>query len=221
MPTVDKIYPLQDGRSDWRVNPFIHAKRAYISFIRCLFADGNPLDILFREDIKTTDIVITEGGTINKDLIEKRPGIAVTRDTARLVCRTIASQSNFSMSGMIERKEQLPFSIVTNILSLNDTQAEMIAWYIASRTWLHMDLLSKEGFFNAGTDITISAPGNASSYIEGDLGGFYLVRLIMPVGVLVGGRIDPLNLEKFNKMYLAMRDHNTEENISRVRIDPT
>jgi len=215
---IDKIQHLSDGRSHWFTNPFIHAKRVYINFLQYLFQEGNPLSLVYNRDPKLTDIMIIEGGIVSVEGLRKKPAIAVTRDTARLVAQSMGSVQDAHLDGTVVKKEHMPFTLIANILALTDRQVEEIAWFVASRTWLHMDFLAAEGFFSLGIDITITAPGSPVSAIEGDPGGYYLSRVILPCRVMVAAQISLVNYNRLKTIISKVLNSDGQE-IATIKAD--
>lgn len=217
--TILKVERLREDKSSWASNPFLHAKRVYVNFLQFLFRAGNPLDLLYTEDIKTSQIVIIEGGKVNRERIGKFPVITVARDNARMVMGTFGSLYSQNVREKTVRKEMLTFTLIANIIAEDDIQADDIAYYIMRATWLNHDILSQEGFYSIGTDISATPPGSAINVVEGDSGGLYLVRLILPVRVIVAAQIDPINLEILKKLWVKLQDPITKEEIRKIVVD--
>jgi hypothetical protein len=197
---IEKLTLLKDRFSNWNVNPFIHIKRVVVYFIQNLLSNDNPIGLRYNQDPKITDILISDGGFINTESFNKKPAIVVARDNARLAVTTINSLYSHSFSGAIKKEEMLTFTIVINVLSLNQSQVEEIVWFVASHIWFHNEFLAKEGFFSVGTDIAMTPPGSPIGVVEGDPGGYYLSRLIIPARapvVMVG---NPINYDKFKDL---------------------
>lgn len=219
MPVI-KVERTPTDKTAWNVNPFLHAKRVYINFVQKLFREGNPLELIYRPDIKTTDIMIVEGGLVNSTMLGKKPAVAVSRDNARIVLQSIGGLSEQKMGGYMVREEMLTFQLVTNILSSSDVESEEIAWYIMSNTQVNFDILCSEGFYIAGNDIIATPPGSAVSAVEGDAGGLYLVRIIMPARVIVKFRIDPVNYEILKAVHLDV-ENPAGEALGTVKVEST
>jgi hypothetical protein len=184
--------------------------------VRFLFREGNPVaswsnssdELIYTEDIKTTGIVVVEGGSVNPERIGKWPAVAISREGARLVSMTIGSEQSHTFRGTITKKEQLAFQLVATVVAHDDIQAENVAYYIASRTFFCSDLLCQEGFYSIGTEFVITPPGPAIELIQGDGSDIFQVRVVFPARVLISAQIDPVNLETLRRLWVSVRGSN-------------
>lgn len=217
---IDKLERLAPGKSSWFRSPFKHARRVYLNFLQFLFRPGNATGLSYNFDPKVTDLAIIEGGgKVNKELVDTKPVITVATDAARLVCQTFGSIQYRDSQGMIKRKEQTAFTLVTSVIANDADQAEELAWFFGSRTMFYQDFMAEEGFFKIGQDITWPPVSGAASVIEGDIDGYFIARAVFSCVFLASAEIRLVNFNMWNKLYVEFSNAESPEEAYTILID--
>lgn len=153
----------------WVKNPLIHCRRAAIGFAQGLFGQVPVGDFKWTQDIKTTDIVITDANPINLEYVMQRPAINCVRAPVKFNRTSMDDfQHRNYRTGQRIHGDMISGNIVFNCCSENGYEAEDIAWFLTDHLWILRRNLLKAGFHDIGRGIELSAVTPAGAVISGD-----------------------------------------------------
>lgn len=193
---IVSVRPLaEDRHTDIRTNPLGHAKKIFLFFLQELFAQENPSGLIWMQDPKETQIIIKGSFAKNVETNNKKPMILVDRSNAQIASRTLGSIEYVDhKSGGYVRTEQVPFSLVCRVLTVNEYVTEKIAWYVSFSTFMLRHLLIRQGFYYVGNQMMMGAPTPPPvGLVAGDQTDMVMVQMQLPCSHLMTGGFTPLN----------------------------
>lgn len=136
-------------------------------------------------DEVSTEILITDAGSINTDVVEKRPVISVSRGPFAYG-NTSIDQLLKKDPGLASNKrvhtDLLSGSFVINCVSRSGLEAEEIALIVAKGIRYFRRQLQKAGFFHIGTLVQVGGESAAGTLVAGDSAeDFIVVPVSFPV----------------------------------------
>lgn len=179
-------------------DPLTHYVRLFVKFLQVVHATWDKSSYKWLPDDKLTDIIIQNEGTIDKEVVEKRPAIIVTRGQA--------AWGNVSMdqfAGPIEERDpitgqvhwipnedsrtgarrytDLVSSTMTyNVLSREGLEAQRIAWFCAYATRVLKKSLMRSGIHRVGEDIQIGSESPPGAIVQPDSNEIISVSVSVP-----------------------------------------
>lgn len=123
----------------------------------------------YKTSEQTTEIIITDAGSVNTETLEKRPCLIISRGPF--------AYNNMSMDNLLSIRGSDSMKTHTDLLSGSFTihciareglEAERLAVIVARALRVFRDLLQKAGFFHVGTIINIGSETSPGSLIAGD-----------------------------------------------------
>lgn len=157
--------------SSFRYTPLRHLRVLFITFAQGLFGAAPAGNYRWDPDDQVSEIVIQDEGVILATNMQSRPAISFTRSAVQLYSAWMDDMLGYDFRTEKKVKSVLvPGTMTINCCSRIDLESESIAWVVAEHFWLLRELLMKQGFFDIGRQITISAPSPAGSIVQNDQG---------------------------------------------------
>ena len=127
-------------------------------------------------DEALTEIIITDGGSLNTDTVAKRPAIIVSRgpfawgntSLDQLLKHSADGKATGVMSENRVHTDLLTGSFVINCISREGLEAEEIALIVAKALRIYRRLLQKAGFFHIGTLVQVGTETPPGSLVGGE-----------------------------------------------------
>lgn len=155
--------------SSFKSTPLEQVRVLLVSFVQGLFG-GAPLGSYhWDEEESKTEIIIRDENPIHVETIGVRPAMNFTMGTTQFYSVGMDDMMDYSFSN--ERKVKgilAPGVMSINACSRSDVEAHNLAWIVGEHIWLLRELLLRQGFFEIGRGISISAPSPAGSLVAGD-----------------------------------------------------
>jgi hypothetical protein len=212
---VDIRPKMDDNKTDIRSSPLAHAKRVFTFFLQELFKQDNPTGLLYSNDVKVTGIIIKGAYAKNQETYQKKPMIVVDRGGAQIASRTLGSIENVDYrTGGYTRTEQVPFSLISRVVSENEFEAEKVAWFIASTAFILRHVLIRQGFYYVANQMMVSPPTPPMGLVPGDQTNLVMIQLQLPCSHLMTGRFVPLNRPALSDVSTKLVDSGTGEVLS-------
>ena len=153
-------------------------------------------------DEEVTELIITDGGTVNTDTVEKRPVI--------IVSRTPFQYNNLGMDNLLTESfksgkrvhtDLISGAYTINCISRLGLEAETLALSVAKALKFYRRELQKYGFFQIGQRVTIGAETPANSFFGGDSDEDYInVPVSFPVSYQETWSISPKDVTTLSKI---------------------
>lgn len=203
-------------------DPLAHYARLFVRFLQVLFASFEKGAYHWELDEKMTDITISDQGTVNKEVIEKRPAIIVT--LGPLAMNNIAMDqfngplletdkegqrtftANIDNSTGARRYTDLVSSTVTyNCLSREGAEARRIAWIAGYFTRTLKRTLMKAGLHRVGEEVQFGAESAPGSIVQPDSNEIVMVSVSVPFYAQNTWSVAPIDKTLLNHVELALR----------------
>jgi hypothetical protein len=122
-------------------------------------------------DEETTEIILSDAGSLNTDSMERRPGIIISRGPMAYG-NTSLDQLLKHEPGLMHntkvRTDLLAGSFVVNCVSRKGLEAETVALIVAKAIRYYRNLLQKAGFFHIGALVQVGAETPPGALVSGD-----------------------------------------------------
>jgi hypothetical protein len=173
LPTTPEGQPGDDGTS-----PLILIQRAFVTFIRGLFAQV-PVGGPYHWEEPTPDHALDQEGStiwigtdtpIDPELVGLRPAITVSRGPAAFHGLGLGDRAFIDWkTGAVSKMDMLPTTVGINVLSRVPFEAEQLAWFVARHIWNLRDELLRGNTYAlyAGNRPSLSPPSPAGSLVAG------------------------------------------------------
>lgn len=193
--------------SSFRYTPLRHLRVLFVNFTQGLFSAAPDGAYRWSPDFNRTQITITAEGTIKTERLQGRPGISFTRGTLQFYSRWMDDMLSYDFRTEQKTKSVLvPGTMAVNCISRVDLESEEIAWVVSEHFWLLRELLMKQGFFDIGREITISAPSPAGSLVIGDSADeYFATTLTIPFQFYRTSIFTPLGKQIVRSIELSLR----------------
>jgi hypothetical protein len=199
-----------------------HYLRLFTRFLQVCFGTWHKGDYIWRPDDKTTDIVIQGEGTVNKEVVEKRPAIIVARGPMQwgnlamdqfagpLMTRDphtgqrIFTPNHNTYDGA-KRYTDLNSSTMTyTVLSREGLEAQRIAGFCAYATRVLKKTLMKAGLHKVGDDIQVGSESSPGSIVQPDSTEIIAVAVHIPFYFQVTYTITPADKLLLKEVDMAL-----------------
>jgi len=161
--------PLSPGAlSSWSTSPLRHLQRLTLLFLRELFKAAPEGYWHWEDDEEKTEIIITRDVPVEEAVVMKRPVIALVRSAV--------GWSGLGMDQLLHEDvrtgerthvDMMSGNLTFNCLARVPSEAEDIAWLVASHVWLLRRVLLKLGFHDIGQRCQVFAPSPPGSLVQG------------------------------------------------------
>ena len=122
-------------------------------------------------DSETTELIISDAGSVNTDSVEKRPAIIISRGPF--------AYGNTSLDQLLKKEpgvgheervhtDLLSGSFVLNCVSRAGLEAEEVALIVAKAIRIYRRELQKAGFFQIGSMVQVGTETPAGALVSGD-----------------------------------------------------
>jgi len=155
--------------SSFQDNPLRQVRYLYTTFLQGLFGFRARGQYQWLEDMKQTEIVITDESPLHIEVLGSRPGITFTRAPVGAFHLGFDDMIRYNAATGTKTKSMLNAgTMVINCCSRVDLESEHLAWVCYEYIWLLRDLLMKAGFYDVGRGMQVGSPSPAGKIVEGD-----------------------------------------------------
>lgn len=208
--------PLAQGLGE---DPLFQYIRIFTKFLQLSFASFPKGKFRWCEDLQLTDLVIQGEGTVNREVVEKRPAIIVSRGACAF---TNVSLDQFAgplydpqtgevtpnmdlETGTRRFTDLLSGSVSYNCLSKEGVEATRIAWTAAYATRVMKRALMKVGMHRVGEDIQVGSESSPGAIVQPDPGEIIMVSVSVPFFFQQTWTTAPADKTLLNQVTLALR----------------
>jgi hypothetical protein len=162
-------------------DPLFFFTKLFVRFLQVVFHSFPKGSYRWDPDDSTTDIVISDVGSLGNEVVEKRPSIIVQRGQA--------SWSNISMNqfksfdfttGATTHTDLIASSVIYNCMAIEGLEAQRIAWISSYATRTLKRNLLRSGLHRVGENIEMGAESDASSLLGDPNSEISLVPVMVP-----------------------------------------
>jgi hypothetical protein len=181
--------------SSFQDNPLRQVRYLYTTFIQGLFSFRPPGSYHWTEDMKRTEVVVTDESPLHIEVLGGRPGITFTRAPVGAFHLGFDDMILYDPTTGRKTKSMLNAgTMVINCCSRVDLESEHLAWVCYEYIWLLRDLLMKAGFYDVGRGMQVGSPTPAGKIVEGDAGDeYYCTTVTSPYHFQRTSEFTPLN----------------------------
>lgn len=199
-----------------------HYLRLFTKFLQVVFGTWQKGSYVWRPDNLTTDIIIQGEGTVNQEVLEKRPAIIVSRGPMQwgnLAMDQFAGPlqqkdprtgittftPNLNTYDGAKRYTDLNSSTMTyTVLSREGLEAQRIAGFCAYATRVLKKSLMRAGLHKVGDDIQVGAESNPGSIVQPDSTEIIAVPVQVPFYFQVTYTITPADKLLLKEVDIAL-----------------
>lgn len=202
-------------------DPLTQFSRLFVKFLQVVFASFEKGAYRWDKDEKNSDITISDQATINKEVVEKRPAIIVSRGPAAfanvaldqfagpLMVKQPDGTFNFTpnddpTNGAKRHTDLISASMTYNCLSSEGIEAQRIAWISMYATRVLKKFLLSAGLHRVGEEIQVGAESPPGAIISGDANEIILVAVQVPFYFQDTWTKTPLNKTLLTKVAMAL-----------------
>jgi hypothetical protein len=162
-------------------DPLLHFTKLFIRFLQVVFHSFEKGSYRWDPDDQTTDIIISDIGTIGNDVVEKKPSIIVQRGQASWSNVSMNQFKSFNFeTGATTHTDLIASSVVYNCMAIEGLEAQRLAWISSYSTRVLKRNLLRAGLHRVGENIEMGAESDASPLL-GDSGAeVSLVPVMVP-----------------------------------------
>jgi hypothetical protein len=161
-------------------DPLFHFTKVFVKFLQLVFANFPPGDYRWAQDLETTELVITDQGSVNKDVVEKRPCISCMRGDANWLNVSMDQFKSFDFdTGKRTHTDLVSASMIYNCVSREGLEAQRLAWIAGYATRVLKRNLLRTGMHRVGENVGYSPEQDADQLIQ-DVKGYKLVQVMVP-----------------------------------------
>jgi hypothetical protein len=200
-------------------DPLSSYLRIFTRFLQLVFASFEKGSYQWSQDFGTTDIVIQGEGTVQTEVVEKRPAIVVSRGPVaftNLVLDQFAGPLLDAQTGKLTRNlnlvtgerrhtEMLSASVSYNCLSKEGLEAQGIAWRCAYATRVLKRALLRVGMHRVGEELQVGSESPPGSIVQPDPKEIIMVPVGVPFYFQQTWTDGPLDKTLLNRVALALR----------------
>lgn len=199
-----------------------HYLRLFTRFLQVVHATWDKSNYRWAPDDKNTDIIIQGEGSVNKEVVERRPAIVVSRSPAAwgnvsmdqfagpLRVRdprtgAISYTANSDVDTGARRHTDLVSATITfNALSKEGLEAARIAWFCSYATRVLKKSLMKAGIHRVGEDIQIGSESPPGALVQPDSTEIICVPVYVPFYFQNTYTISPKDKILLNQVDIAL-----------------
>lgn len=187
-------------------DPLLHFSRLFTRFLQVYFATFDKGSYQWTADEKTTDIVIQGEGTIEKEVVEKRPAIIVSRGPVSFSNVAIDQFKGFDYeAGRRTHTDLLASSMTFNCLSKVGLEAQRIAWVAAYVTRVFKRTLMHAGIHRVGEELQIGAESPPGAVIPSNPREIIMVPVSVPFYFQQTWSIEPIDKKLLSGISMNVR----------------
>ncbi len=202
-------------------DPLTEFARLFTRFLQVVFATFEKGAYRWDVDEKNSDITISDQATINKEVVEKRPAILVSRGPAAfanisldqfagpLMVKDASGKTTFTPNddpgSGAKRHTDLMSSVMTyNCLSSVGIEAQRIAWIAMYATRVLKKYLLGAGLHRVGEELQVGSESPPGTIVSGDGNEIILVAVQVPFYFQDTWTTSPLNKLLLTKVAIAL-----------------
>lgn len=213
---VTKGNPQPQGPGE---DPLTHYTRIFVKFLQLVFASFEKGAYRWEPDMALTDIVIQDQGSINREVVEKRPAIIVSRGP---VAMTNIAMNQFAgplldpktgkvtmnldaVTGASRHTDLYSATMTYNCLAREGLEAQRIAWICAYATRVLKKALLSAGMHRVGEEVQVGAESGPGSIVQPDTGEIVMVSVSVPFFFQDTWTVETIDKTLLTRIDLALR----------------
>lgn len=203
-------------------DPLAHYARMFVRFLQVLFSSFEKGAYHWDLDEKSSDIVISDQATVNKEVVEKRPAIIVSLgplalnniamdqfagpllETDAEGKKTFTPNINNS-TGAVRHTDLVSSTVTYNCLSREGAEARRIAWIAGYFTRTLKKTLMKAGLHRVGEEVQFGAESAPGSIVQPDSNEIVMVSVSVPFYAQNTWTVAPIDKTLLKHVELALR----------------
>lgn len=209
---------VQDAQGD----PLTHYLRLFTRFQQVVWGTWEKGSYVWNSDDSLTDITIQAEGTVNKEVVQKRPAIIVSRGpmqwgnlamdqfagpllkTDPVTGQRILTPNLNTMDGAKRYTDLNSSTITYTVLSKEGIEAQRIAGFCAYSTRVLKKTLMRAGLHKVGDDIQVGAESSPGSIVQPDSTEIIAVSVHVPFYFQVTYTITPADKLLLKQVDMAL-----------------
>lgn len=204
-------------------DPLTQFARLFTKFLQVVFATFEKGAYRWNADERNSDITISDQNPIDKEVVEKRPAIIISRGPAAFANISLdqfagplltwpngsAQPPNFTpnddpVTGAMRHTDLMSASMTYNCLSREGIEAQRIAWIAMYATRVLKRFLLNAGLHRVGEELQVGSESPPGSIVTGDPNEIILVAVQVPFYFQDTWTTSPLNKSLLTKVAIAL-----------------
>ena len=200
-------------------DPLSQYTRIFTKFLQLVFMSFEKGSYKWTNDYETSDIVIQGEGTMQLEVVEKRPAIIVSRGPVAftnvaidqfagplLDAKTGRITLNYDpATGSRRHTDLLSSSMSFNCLSSEGLEAQRLAWICAYAVRALKRSLMQVGMHRVGEDIQVGSESSPGAIVQPDTQEIVMVSVSVPFLFQQTWTTEPEDKTLLNQVSLALR----------------
>ena len=202
-------------------DPLTNFVRLFVLFLQTTFGQFEKGAYRWDSTEENSDITISDQATVNKEVVEKRPAIIVSRGPAAfanialdqfagpLMVKQSDGTFKFTpnsdpVTAAQRHTDLISASVTYNCLSREGVEAQRIAWIAMYATRVLKRILLGAGLHRVGEELQVGSESPPGSIIQGDANEIILVAVQVPFYFQDTWTISPLDKTLLTKVAIAL-----------------
>ncbi len=162
-------------------DPLTHWTRIFTRFLQVLFGTFDKGSYKWEDDAQLSDIIIQGEGTVDREVVEKRPAIIIARGPAAFGNVSLDQFKAFDYyTGRRSHTDLISAVMTYNVLAPEGLEAQRIAWISAYATRAFKRTLMHLGLHRVGEELSIGAESPPGALVPGNPTEIILVPVSVP-----------------------------------------
>jgi hypothetical protein len=210
-------------------DPLYFYVRLFVRFLQGLFGTFEKGAYHWSLDESATDITITDQGTVNKEVIEKRPAIVVSLGPMAMnniaIDQFAGPITNWKDSskpplydpswnphtGTKRHTDLISSTMTVNCLSREGVEARRIAWIVGYFTRALKRVLMRSGLHRVGEEVQFGAESAPGSIVQPDSNEIVMVSVSLPFYAQNTWSVAPVDKTLLKHVETALRSEAGEQ----------
>lgn len=202
-------------------DPLTEFSRIFVRFLQLVFESFDKGEYKWNSDRQLTDIVIADQATIDREVVEKRPAIIVSRGSVAFANvamdqfagpllnkqkdgTTAFTPNEDPTKGSRRYTDLISCTMTYNCLSREGIEAQRLAWISAYATRTLKRALLKAGLHRVGEDISIGPESAPGSIVQPSSNEIVMVSVSVPFYFQDTWTTQPLDKTLLTKVSVAL-----------------
>lgn len=212
--------PLPQGFAE---DPLTNFSRLFVKFLQVIFSSFEKGQYKWEPDDKLTDISITDQATINREVIERRPALIVSRGPASFsnvslnqfagprvyysdpttVSKVVLNKN--PQTGTKRFTDLISAVVDINCLSREGLEAQRLAWITGNSIRVFKAYLLKAGLHRVGEDVSFGAESPPGSIVSSAPNEIVMVTVSAPFFFQYSWSTSPLQKNLLNEITIGLK----------------
>lgn len=162
-------------------DPLTHFTKVFVRFLQVVFSTFEKGSYKWLPDLELTDIVISDQGTVGREVVEKRPAIICMRGNAAWLNVSMDQFKSFDFSnGARTHTDLVAASMLYSCVAQDGIEAQRIAWIAGYATRTLKRNLLKSGMHRVGENVDFGPESDGGVLFPDPKPSVRMVQVMVP-----------------------------------------